>query len=328
MPALPTRRWCWSSRWTCPHCPASARARSACRTPARSAPRRCWMRSPASACWMPAPRRAARAATCSSGLRHRRAGRAGCGCRAAGTRGRQPAAAGARRDLQQADLLADSWWDGRPFDRILLDAPCSGTGVIRRHPDIKLLRRPGDIDKFAATQRKMLMKCAGMLKPGGRLVYATCSILQDENQAGYGRVPALDPRFTRSQPDLALLPTPASAGPVRAHRRLLLCLPAEGGSMRVRLALESPPASVAGRAADAGGAMRGWRGPRRLTTAWQCRRPTSTCAAACSSSMRAPSIRSTTTSAPRLPMASPSTSNCRPRSTGSDASGSIRRWST
>ena len=115
--------------------------------------------------------------------------------------------------LQQADLLTDPWWDGQPFDRILLDAPCSGTGVIRRHPDIKLLRRPGDLDKFAATQRKMLMKCAGMLKAGGRLVYATCSILQGENQMVVEAFLALDPRFTRSQPDLELLPVPRMAGP-------------------------------------------------------------------------------------------------------------------
>jgi 16S rRNA (cytosine967-C5)-methyltransferase len=115
--------------------------------------------------------------------------------------------------LQQADLLANSWWDGREFDRILLDAPCSGTGVIRRHPDIKLLRRPDDIDRFAATQRKMLVKCAGMLKPGGRLVYATCSILEGENQLVIEEFLALDPRFTRSQPDQALLPAPRTAGP-------------------------------------------------------------------------------------------------------------------
>jgi 16S rRNA (cytosine967-C5)-methyltransferase len=115
--------------------------------------------------------------------------------------------------LQQADLLKDSWWDGKPFDRILLDAPCSGTGVIRRHPDIKLLRRPDDLDKFAATQRKMLMKCAGMLKPGGRLVYATCAILQGENQMVTEEFLALDPRFMRSQPDQALLPNPRAAGP-------------------------------------------------------------------------------------------------------------------
>lgn len=75
------------------------------------------------------------------------------------------------------------WWDGRPFERILLDVPCSGTGVIRRHPDIKLLRRPDDIPRFAATQAGLLERCFGLLAAGGRLVYASCSVLMAENAA-------------------------------------------------------------------------------------------------------------------------------------------------
>ena len=75
------------------------------------------------------------------------------------------------------------WWDGQPFDRILLDAPCSGTGVIRRHPDIKLLRKPGDIPAFAARQRRLLGSLWELLAPGGRLLYATCSVLRAENAA-------------------------------------------------------------------------------------------------------------------------------------------------
>lgn len=75
----------------------------------------------------------------------------------------------------------DAWWDGRPFDRVLLDVPCSGTGVIRRHPDIKLLRRAGDIGRFAAQQAALLRACWGLLAPGGRLVYASCSVLSAEN---------------------------------------------------------------------------------------------------------------------------------------------------
>ncbi len=78
------------------------------------------------------------------------------------------------------------WWDGRPFDRILLDVPCSGTGVIRRHPDIKLLRRPADIGRFAATQAALLDACFGLLAPGGRLLYASCSVLAAENAAVTG----------------------------------------------------------------------------------------------------------------------------------------------
>lgn len=74
------------------------------------------------------------------------------------------------------------WWDGKPFDRILVDAPCSSTGVIRRHPDIKILRRPTDIAALAVTQRAILEACFSMLAPGGRLIYATCSVLPAENQ--------------------------------------------------------------------------------------------------------------------------------------------------
>jgi len=76
-----------------------------------------------------------------------------------------------------------TWWDGRPFDRILLDAPCSGTGVIRRHPDIKLLRRPADIGKLAVRQTQLLDALWPLLAVGGRLVYVTCSILPEENEA-------------------------------------------------------------------------------------------------------------------------------------------------
>jgi 16S rRNA (cytosine967-C5)-methyltransferase len=76
----------------------------------------------------------------------------------------------------------ESFWDGRPFERILVDAPCSSTGVIRRHPDIKLLRRPSDIAQFAAVQVRILRAAAAMLAPGGRLLYSTCSVLPAENE--------------------------------------------------------------------------------------------------------------------------------------------------
>ncbi len=75
----------------------------------------------------------------------------------------------------------EEWWDGVAFDGILLDAPCSATGVIRRHPDIKLLRRAGDIKSLAGLQRAMLDSLWALLKPGGRLLYATCSTLAAEN---------------------------------------------------------------------------------------------------------------------------------------------------
>lgn len=79
------------------------------------------------------------------------------------------------------DGTRTNWWDGQLFDRILLDAPCSATGIIRRHPDIKLLRTPEDIGKLAELQGQLLDNLWGMLKPGGVLVYATCSIMPREN---------------------------------------------------------------------------------------------------------------------------------------------------
>lgn len=85
--------------------------------------------------------------------------------------------------LVQADaLIPSSWWDGEKFDRILLDAPCSATGVIRRHPDIKLLRTIDDIKSVIKLQANLLTSLWPLLKPGGWLVYATCSIIKDENE--------------------------------------------------------------------------------------------------------------------------------------------------
>jgi len=76
---------------------------------------------------------------------------------------------------------AKTWWDGQQFDRILLDAPCSGTGVIRRHPDIKWLRKASDIDVLVILQQQILKETWSLLKPGGTLLYATCSVLPQEN---------------------------------------------------------------------------------------------------------------------------------------------------
>ncbi len=86
-----------------------------------------------------------------------------------------------------------AWWDGRPFERVLLDVPCSGTGVIRRHPDIKLLRRPADVPRFAARQARLLRAAWGLLAPGGRLLYASCSILGEENAHVVGEFIAGEP---------------------------------------------------------------------------------------------------------------------------------------
>ncbi len=88
-----------------------------------------------------------------------------------------------RCELQCADASdTKSWWDGVGFDAILLDAPCSGTGVIRRHPDIKLLRRENDIEQLVSIQRKLLNALWDTLAQGGQLLYVTCSVLKDENE--------------------------------------------------------------------------------------------------------------------------------------------------
>ncbi len=112
-----------------------------------------------------------------------------------------------------------SWWDGRPFDRILIDAPCSATGVIRRHPDVKWRRRPGDLPRLAETQDRLLAGLWPLLKPGGKLLYVTCSILPEENEA---RIAA----FLSRQGDARERPL-APPGLERPHGRQ--CLPGEGG---------------------------------------------------------------------------------------------------
>lgn len=91
-----------------------------------------------------------------------------------------------RLGLEANVITADAansktWWQGQYFDRILLDAPCSGTGVIRRHPDIKWLRKASDIDALVTLQQQILKETWSLLKPGGTLLYATCSILPQEN---------------------------------------------------------------------------------------------------------------------------------------------------
>ncbi len=86
-------------------------------------------------------------------------------------------------ELRAADASKpETWWDGQPFDRILLDAPCSATGIIRRQPDIKLHRRKDDLAALTAEQTRLLNALWPLLKRGGRLVYATCSILRCENE--------------------------------------------------------------------------------------------------------------------------------------------------
>lgn len=88
---------------------------------------------------------------------------------------------GLAAELVHGDATRRDWWDGTHFDAILLDAPCSGSGVIRRHPDIKRLRRPSDIARLAELQARLLDNLWPLLVPGGTLLYATCSVLPEEN---------------------------------------------------------------------------------------------------------------------------------------------------
>ncbi len=108
--------------------------------------------------------------------------------------------------LRGGDARApQTWWDGRPFDAILLDAPCSASGVVRRHPDIRWLRRPQDITALARLQAEMLDSLWPLLAPGGRLLYATCSVLKAEGQT------QIDAFLQRHGPTAARL-DPASPG--------------------------------------------------------------------------------------------------------------------
>jgi 16S rRNA (cytosine967-C5)-methyltransferase len=93
----------------------------------------------------------------------------------------------------------DKWWDGRAFDRILADVPCSASGVVRRHPDIKWLRRRTDIAGFAAQQLDILRALWPLLAPEGKLLYATCSVFQQENEQVIAA-------FLAQQPDARRLP--------------------------------------------------------------------------------------------------------------------------
>ena len=126
---------------------------------------------------------------------------------------------GLRAQVRAADAAdTDSWWDGRPFDRILLDAPCSGSGVIRRHPDIKLLRRETDIAALSHAQLGLLEGLWPTLAPGGRLLYATCSVFPQENHR-------IITRFMRDREDVRLRPIAAGWGIDCGAGRQLLPVP-------------------------------------------------------------------------------------------------------
>jgi 16S rRNA (cytosine967-C5)-methyltransferase len=120
--------------------------------------------------------------------------------------------------LRVGDALDPATLAGERYDRILVDAPCSGTGVIRRHPDIKWLRRREDIGALAARQRRLLDALWPRLAPGGRLVYATCSVLKAENAAVVAAFLAATPEAVDVTESASLAlpglpPLPATAGP-------------------------------------------------------------------------------------------------------------------
>jgi 16S rRNA (cytosine967-C5)-methyltransferase len=129
-----------------------------------------------------------------------------------------------RLDLQCELLAADAtepagWWDGKAFDRILLDAPCTATGVIRRHPEIRHLRQADQLSGAASLQQKLLQQLWPLLAPGGMLLYATCSLLQDENSNQIKD-------FLANHGDAEELPIVADWGQATAHGRQIL--PGEG----------------------------------------------------------------------------------------------------
>jgi len=130
-----------------------------------------------------------------------------------------------RLGLAAATVVADAtepaaWWDGQPFDRILVDAPCSGSGVIRRHPDSKILRRATDVASLARRQRLLLERLWPLLAPAGKLLYATCSVFRGENEQVIAA-------FLAAQPTAREQPIAAAWGRQQLHGRQIL--PGEAG---------------------------------------------------------------------------------------------------
>jgi 16S rRNA (cytosine967-C5)-methyltransferase len=123
---------------------------------------------------------------------------------------------GLRAEVRTADAGDPSgWWDGEPFDAILLDAPCTASGIVRRHPDVRWLRREGDVARLAEQQKRLLTALWPLLQPGGRLVYCTCSVFRAEGDAQIAA-------FLAHNTSAVLRPGPG---------HLIPCSTAEGGAL-------------------------------------------------------------------------------------------------
>jgi 16S rRNA (cytosine967-C5)-methyltransferase len=124
---------------------------------------------------------------------------------------------GLRASLQAADCARlDTWWDGRPFDAVLADVACTASGVVRRHPDSKWLRREDDIASFAAAQSRILDALWRVVRRGGKLLYATCSVFPEENGEQIDRLVANRPDARRAHEEQIL--------PAAAHDGFYYCL--------------------------------------------------------------------------------------------------------
>ena len=121
-----------------------------------------------------------------------------------------------RLGLQAHIVVGDAarpgdWWDGRLYDGILLDAPCTASGIVRRHPDVRWLRRPTDIAQLAAIQARLLATLWPLLRPGGRLVYCTCSVFRAEGERQVQT-------FVAHHTDAVLMPSPGHLLPQSGAR--------------------------------------------------------------------------------------------------------------
>jgi 16S rRNA (cytosine967-C5)-methyltransferase len=127
-------------------------------------------------------------------------------------------AAPGRVTLRAADAARpDTWWDGKPFDAVLADVPCTASGIVRRHPDIRWLRRPDDLPRTVALQRRILDALWTTVAPGGRLLYVTCSLFPEEGELQARAFAARHPQAQRLAAPGQLLPVAMDATPQPPH---------------------------------------------------------------------------------------------------------------